>query len=500
MAHELGLSLSAQESKVLQHLQGLPEGKRVPDSEIGQATGLGPEVIRGSLERLRAKRYVAVEERHHSSLVITERGTATAKGGLPERRLLTVLSASPLSQLEARERCGFDDKEFSVAVGQLKRSGHLKMGERMELQGPVPEHPFPEEALLLTLSQRAGAETFDKDLAERLVRRGLATVEHHSDRLWSASAEGRRLTFATEGQGTVGALTSALMHSGEWEKMSFRTYDVRAQVPYVTGARTHTYLAWLREFEEILLGLGFEERRGPLVETEFYNSDALFIPQNHPARSMQDVFFLDGVEGKLPPEDLLHRVASVHEGKPFEGGRRLSAGWGTRYKTEIAKRPLLRAHTTPVSVRYLLTHPSPPFRMYSIAPAFRRDSVDAKHHIQFEQCEGVFGAEQVSIRDLKGLFVRVAKALGIHEVRFKPSYFPFTEPSIEGYVKHPSLGWIEVLPGGLFRPEVLRPLGVQVPVAAWGIGIGRLATVALGLQDIRELFSNDLGTLAEARV
>jgi len=135
--------------------------------------------------------------------------------------------------------------------------------------------------------------------------------------------------------------------------------------------------------------------------------------------------------------------------------------------------------------------------MFSIDRNFRREGVDARHHLEFGQCEGIIGEEGLDLRHLIGVFRTLAEAIGIREMKIRPSYFPFTEPSIEGYVRHPRLGWIEVFPGGLFRPEVLRPFGIEVPVLAWGIGVTRLAMVALGCNDIRELFQDDLAALTE---
>ncbi|MCI4328670.1 MAG: phenylalanyl--tRNA ligase subunit alpha, partial [Thermoplasmata archaeon] len=154
-----------------------------------------------------------------------------------------------------------------------------------------------------------------------------------------------------------------------------------------------------------------------------------------------------------------------------------------------------RSQTTAVSARFLAGHPKPPFRQYCIDRNFRSDAVDATHHIEFGQCEGILGEEGITLRHLVGVFRELAEAIGIRELKIRPSYFPFTEPSVEGYVRHPRLGWIEVFPGGMFRPEVLRPLGIEVPVAAWGIGVTRLAMIALGVSDIRDLFLDDLGRL-----
>ncbi|HEV2166245.1 MAG TPA: phenylalanyl--tRNA ligase subunit alpha, partial [Thermoplasmata archaeon] len=173
----------------------------------------------------------------------------------------------------------------------------------------------------------------------------------------------------------------------------------------------------------------------------------------------------------------------------------ISPGWRAPYDRGLAGRPVLRSQTTAVSARFLSGKPTPPFRMYSLDRNFRRDAVDSTHHVEFGQCEGVLGESGTSLRDLVGIFRALAEAIGVRELKFRPSYFPFTEPSVEGYVRHPRLGWIEVFPGGLFRPEVLRPLGVEVPVAAWGIGVTRLAMVGLGVSDIRELFVDDLDRL-----
>ncbi|HEV2449287.1 MAG TPA: phenylalanyl--tRNA ligase subunit alpha, partial [Thermoplasmata archaeon] len=104
--------------------------------------------------------------------------------------------------------------------------------------------------------------------------------------------------------------------------------------------------------------------------------------------------------------------------------------------------------------------------------------------------------EGTSMRELVGIFRAIAEGIGLRELKIRPSYYPFTEPSIDGYIRHPTLGWIEVFPGGMFRPEVLRPLGVSVPVAAWGIGLTRLAAARLGVPDIRMLFSDDVDRLS----
>ena len=136
-----------------------------------------------------------------------------------------------------------------------------------------------------------------------------------------------------------------------------------------------------------------------------------------------------------------------------------------------------------------------------MARCFRPDTVDATHACDFFQCEGIALGEEINFRTLLGLLklfaTEVAKA---EEVKFVPAYFPFTEPSVEAHIRHPRLGWIELGGAGIFRPEVTYPLGVTAPVLAWGLGLDRMAMVALKINDIRELFSRDLDALRTRRL
>ncbi|MCI4357943.1 MAG: phenylalanine--tRNA ligase subunit alpha [Thermoplasmata archaeon] len=467
----------------------------VPEEGLVDLLALDLEQVRGCLQRLRSKHLAVSDEEHLERARVTSRGETALRLGVPERRVWEALRAAehPLSPAEL-SNLGLSEEERSAAIGILRRRGLVAAGMPLSLARPSDPLPiFPEEDGLRSV-ESAGPAPLAPVVAS-LVRRGLIELDHVTHRKWSASEEGRRLPVSDSAD-SVGAISPALLLEGRWKTATFRAYDVRAPVPRWSGARPHPYLEWLREFEEILIGLGFSESRGPLVETEFWNSDALFMPQEHPARSIHDVLSVRGIAGHTPPEPLVARVAAAHEGRPMPGeSEAISVGWQAPYDRALAARTVLRSQTTAVSARFLAGNPAPPFRMYSLDRNFRRDAVDATHHVEFNQCEGVLGEAGTSLRDLVGVFRALSEALGIRELKFRPSYFPFTEPSIEGYVRHPRLGWIEVFPGGMFRPEVLRPLGIDVPVAAWGIGVTRLAMVRLGVSDIRELYSDDLGRL-----
>ncbi len=468
----------------------------VEEEELARRTGVPLDQLRGSLQRLRAKHLAVVEEEHESVRRLSARGEDARVHGLPERRFLEALErhGGTLSPDTAADT-GLTEEERSAAVGILRRRGYLEDGVPFRLRSGAPATALiPEEVVLKQVAN--GEEELDEAIVAALERRSLVRTDRRSIKRWGPSDEGRRLPLATADADWLGALTPSVLGSGAWRERPFRPYDVRAPVPFLSGARPNAYVAWLEEFEEILVGLGFEQAEGPLLETEFWNDDVLFMPQDHPARSIHDALSLEGIVGHPPADDLLARVAAVHEGRPLPGEDvAIGPGWNDGYDVSVAARPVLRSQTTAVSARFLAAHPRPPFRMYSLDRNFRREEVDASHGVEFTQCEGVLGEEGTTLRHLVGMFRALAEAIGVRELKIRPSYFPFTEPSVEGYVRHPRLGWIEVFPGGMFRPELTRALGVDVPVAAWGIGIGRLALVALGRNDFRELFDDDLARL-----
>jgi phenylalanyl-tRNA synthetase alpha chain len=490
------VTLSEPERRLLRELQRTPDELQ-DEEELVERLGVAAETVRGSLQRLRSKHLAVSDETSSSTPRLTRRGNELLTEGLPERRLLKILQTAGAVGVapEELEAAGIGGEERSAAIGILRRRGLLADGTPFRLASVAhPPEQFPEERTLRDIAD--GSPEIDPASLAALQKRGLATVEKTTERRWGPSEEGRRMPVPLDDQPMIGAVTPQLLLSGAWQGAPFRPYDVRAPVPYVGGARPHPYLAWVREFEEILIGLGFVQAEGPLLETEFWNADVLNMPQEHPARSIHDVLGVRDVVGKPPADALLERVAAVHEGRTLPGeSAPVGPGWRYPYDRAVAARPVLRSQTTAVSARFLAAHPTAPFRMYCLDRNFRKEELDATHHIEFGQCEGLLGEEGITLRHLVGMFRELAAAIGIRELKIRPSYFPFTEPSIEGYVRHPRLGWIEVFPGGMFRPEVLRPLGIDVPVAAWGIGITRLAMISLGISDIRELFEDDLDRL-----
>jgi phenylalanyl-tRNA synthetase alpha chain len=280
-----------------------------------------------------------------------------------------------------------------------------------------------------------------------------------------------------------------MLKDGSWKGQQFRAYNVQFPPGRLIPGRRNAYSEYLDQVKDKLSSLGFEEFDGPLVETEFWNSDALFMPQFHSARDIHDVYYIKNPDhAREIEEPYLSQVSQTHE----DGWKTGSTGWNYKFDTDFTRRLILRSQGTVLSAKQL-PKANVPGRYFGIVRCFRYDKVDATHLSDFYQTEGIVLGEDVNLRTLLGLLKMFAEELaGATEVKYVPGYFPFTEPSVEVHIKHPVLGWFELGGSGIFRPEVTRPLGIDVPVLAWGLGIDRMALMHLGLDDLRELFSQDI--------
>ena len=298
--------------------------------------------------------------------------------------------------------------------------------------------------------------------------------------------------------GGINRVTPEILMTGKWKGKSFRRYDVEVNVPKIFAAKKQHYRAFHDWTRKKLMALGFEEMTGPIVETNFWDMDALFMPQFHSARDIHSAYYIKEPKyGKLD-EKIVQKVKEAHE-KGVVGSR----GWRYNFNVNETHRQLLRTQGTACSARMLGSkNLKIPGKYFGIARCFRPDVVDATHNVDFNHTEGIVVEDGLNFRHLVGLLKMFAKEFaGADKIRIVPGYFPFTEPSAELFAKHPELGWIELGGAGMLRPEVVKPLvGREVPVLAWGIGIDRIAMFKLGIKDIRHLFSHDLEFLRKARV
>ena len=449
---------------------------------------------------LKDRGIIRVKELGRKYYKLTERGLKHLVEGLPEEQLIRALeSAGGKANIEDLKEVLGD--ELNVAIGEAKRKGIIKLekGVTILLQREVPER----QVLVLLESGRGELAGVDPLIISRMKKRGLIEEEEEKTYLIELTELGREIA---EGKirivEEIGKLTRDLIVTGEWKRKKLKEYDLKAEPPITIAGKPHPYLEFLEEVREILIGMGFVEVKSPIVEAEFWNFDVLFQAQDHPAREVHDSY-----QVKFPgrPADLskyselVDKVRKAHENGWITG----SKGWEYTWSFDIARRLMLRSQMTAASARTLASGLPIPYKIFAIDKVFRPETPDRTHAIEFHQCEGVVLAENMNVRHLMGFLAEFSKQLGFERVKFRPAYFPFTEPSVEAYVKHPEVGWIEIAGSGMFRPEMMIPLGYDYPrvqALAWGIGIGRLAMIRLGIDDIRELHSQNLEFLRRSRI
>ncbi len=477
------------------------------EEELPERAGVADAQARMASEWLLTKGALAVTHEEQLPFVgLDETGRAYARGGhIPELQIRRRLEQGPAAIAEIG-----DPKELSAAIGTLKRAGLIQVVDGRFALVPGGDWTAIEhdQALVGKLATRErwfegeldGAEwARANELAEKTGRASLG-VRHGSQRrrAYELSSIGRAIAeAAADIAEEVSQLTPEMLRDGSWRTRRFRAYNLQIPPPRIAGGRRHPYREFLDTVKRKLLAFGFEEMRGPIVESEFWNNDALFMPQFHPARAIHDVYFVEGFpQCRELPEPAASRVAAAHT----SGGGTGSTGWRYPFDREATRRLILRSQGTALSVRQLAMTPRIPGKYFGIARCLRYDQVDATHAPDFFQVEGIVLGEEINLRHLLGLLKLFALEIArTEEMRFTPGYFPFTEPSVESHMRHPQIGWMELGGAGIFRPEVTQPFGVEVPVIAWGLGLDRMAMVALGINDIRDLFSPDLDFIRNKR-
>ncbi|KAJ2660392.1 Phenylalanyl-tRNA synthetase, beta subunit, cytoplasmic [Coemansia sp. RSA 1200] len=332
----------------------------------------------------------------------------------------------------------------------------------------------------------------NKDVLKDLKRRSLV----RSAKLLSyAVSKGQN--FSTELTKQSTDLTVEMLQNGQWKNAEFKKFNFDSLGVNPEGGNLHPVMKVREEFRQIFLQMGFEEMAtNDFVETAFWNFDTLYVPQQHPARDLQDTFFIkDPAQSKELPE-FWQSVKAVHE----KGGYG-SIGYRCPWSEAEARKLVLRTHTTSVSshvLNMLGKEPYRPAKYFSIDRVYRNEDIDRTHLAEFHQVEGVIVDKNMSLGSLIDFLDQFFRKMGLEKLRFKPAYNPYTEPSMEIFAWHEDFGkWIEIGNSGMFRPEMLRPLGLEegVQVAGFGLSLERPTMIMYEIADIRDLVGHsvDLG-------
>ncbi|MDV2481616.1 phenylalanine--tRNA ligase subunit alpha [Methanoculleus sp. Wushi-C6] len=425
---------------------------------------------------------VDVEKQVSRRYVPTEEGRAYLGQGLPERQVLESFGETiPMRDLQSHPLA-------KIAIGWMRKKGWIAIRDGI-VQKTGATGAGADEVAFARLGETGAIE--DSDGVADLAKRGLVEEDETVAYTVAITPLGREvLAGGLDLQEEAGTLTRDQILSGSWKDVPLRRYDVTKLPKRAYPGKVHPYQHLIEEMRRILLDMGFEEMAGGIVQSSFWNFDALFQPQDHPAREMQDTFFL-GERWPLPKG--FERVRDMHE----HGGETSSTGWGGAWSAAKAEQCVLRTHTTSLSIQHLASNPNPPVRAFCIGRVYRREAIDPTHLAEFEQLEGIVMDEGVNFRHLLGFLKEFYAKMGFEKVRFRPGYFPYTEPSVEPEVYVEGLGWVELGGAGIFRQEVTAPFGIEHPVLAWGLGISRVAMLRLGLRDLRQLYRSDVEWIRE---
>ena len=428
------------------------------------------------------------------------------QSALPEKQFLLALTEEfqPFSALAQKTK--LDQKELTACLGILKSKAAIDITKRQELsiritpfgkkllQQGTPEEQFLKKSFPLSVES---ITPLDKLAFTELQKRGLLRVEEQKNVTIELTPLGKELTKIKLEGDVVNRLTPAMLKTGSWKQKQFRAYDVEINVPTRYPGKKHIVTQSIEYIKRIWLDMGFQEMSGNYVQSAFWDLDALFVPQDHPAREMQDTFYLPG-KAKLPP--LWQNIKTVHE----TGGNTNSTGWKYIFSKEESEQILLRTHTTVLSAQTLasLKKEDLPAKFFVVGKVFRNEALDWKHLFEFYQVDGIVIDPNANLKHLKGYLTQFYKKMGYSKVRMRPAHFPYTEPSLEVDVFHPvRKEWIELGGAGIFRPEVVIPfLGFDCPVLAWGQGMERIIAEYWKITDLRNIYNNDLKQLREAKL
>jgi phenylalanyl-tRNA synthetase alpha chain len=480
---------------------------------LAEQVDADPTAVTNAAFALAEDGLVEVEEYAAETVDLTEEGDRYREAGLPELRLYAAAvdagaEDEPISIGQLIGAAGLEGPEVDIALANFARKGFGDIDDgsvSVDLEGGPDVDPDDDpEAGALDAIAGGNAGYLDGNVLDRLEERGLATRTETAVRSVALTDDGvTALMEGVEVAETVGALTPELLTSGEWEEVEFAEYNVEADAETEYGGRKHVLRQTADRVKDVLVGMGFSEMEGPHADAEFWINDCLFMPQDHPARTHWDQFALDVPPMRDLPADLVDRVESAHrEGVGPDGD-----GYHSPWTEDVAKGVDLRGHTTSLSMRYLSGEQAgelePPQRWFSVEKVYRNDTLDPTHLLEFFQIEGWVMAEDLSVRDLMGTFTEFYERFGITDIEFKPHYNPYTEPSFELFGTHPKTGEIvEIGNSGIFREEVLSPLGVECDVMAWGLALERLLMLMYGFEDIRDVHGTlcDLDLLRTAEV
>ncbi|MDD5178179.1 MAG: phenylalanine--tRNA ligase subunit alpha [Candidatus Nanoarchaeia archaeon] len=496
--NKLAESLHPLERKILPHLK-----EKITDKELEKKSRLQYIEVSRALQWLENKGIIKIKQELKEVISLDKNGERYLKHNLPEKAFLETIKNNPLSLNEIETKAKLDKQELNISVGLLKKHAYIEFKEgKLSITQKGKEFLKDDSEIKFLKSLPLEVSKVDKKILKELSeRKEIIKTDTEKTKVIELTDLGEKITKVKLDENLMESVTQDMLKDSSWKDKKFRRYDIKLPVPKIYPGKRH-FVNQVNEYtKRIWLDLGFKEMTGPLLNTSFWNFDALFTAQDHPVREMQDTFFIKNPRyGTLPDKKLVNNVKKVHEGNSDID----SLGWQYSWDENEAKRNVLRTHTTVLSAKTLnsLKKEDLPLKFFAVGKCFRNETLDWSHLFEFNQTEGIVIDKNANFRNLLGYLKQFFRKMGYEKARFRPAYFPYTEFSIEiDIFDTQRQRWIELGGAGILRPEVVVPLlGEDVPVLAWGPGVDRIMTAVYKLKDVRELYKNDLKQLREIKI
>lgn len=487
---------------------------KVIASDLASALNIDYVVLMSAINDLISYELGGFKEEEINHISLNEEGMTYLKSGLPERQLLGVLVQQDIKEIQLDKFIELSKMEkplFYIGLSNLKQYkwvAQSKASGESKIFLTAEEFPKTEIEQFLSVFNEKKVLNYSELSPEELTyidilnRRKLINKTQKTQRIIYLTEKGKKLELdKIEEPQQVSKISSEMLSTGSWKDFELKSFDVTKPGPLLKAGKLHPLINLINEIREVFLSMGFTEIRGPIVESAFFNFDALYQPQDHPARELHDTFYLSNPKiTKLPDIERVLAVKNTHE----NGGDSGSTGWRYIWDEDIAKKALLRTHTTATTIRklaqYYLEKDKKPIKVFSVDRVFRNEKVDKSHLAEFTQIEGIVIDDNVNLCDLIGLLTEFYRKLGFNKIITRPGFFPYTEPSMEVSVYYDKLGeWLEMGGSGIFRPEVTYPFGIKEPtrVLAWGQGLERIAMLYYDRKDIRDFYVNPIKWLRQ---
>ncbi len=467
-----------------------------------EKTNLTIDQIRRGLQWLKFKNIIEYSKPSTILLSLDLLGMSSIEHGLPERRLVNAVKEGNTTITKILDNGLLTQSEINIAISKARANKWIeltntentgltfKLTDKSEVESA--EELLLKKIFIEKIVKQEDLSNSELNVLKVLLKRPKFISIKKDEENVSLTDLGKSIKtqlltkMETQNEKLVTSLLSEHLASGKWKNVKFRSIDVEAEVPMAVPGRTHPLTDLIKEIREAFTSLGFVEIEGDYIQSAFWNFDALFTPQDHAARDMQDTFYLtEKTIPKFENNKLIKNIAEAH-----------LKGWKYRWDIKKAKKLVLRTHTTPVTLKYLAETKPDEARIFTIGRVFRNEKVSYKHLVEFNQIEGVVTGKNITLRDLMGIQTEFYKKIGIKKIKFWPTFFPYTEPSLQSMIYNNDLNkWIELFGMGIFRSEVVEPLGLRHLVLAWGGGIERIAMLKYRLSDVRELYANKIGWL-----